>query len=118
MDIVGTNTSFIVLPGAIAMEMLDVPVPTEIHRNARSYKGGGTTDVWYRWGYVACPAGYDWKGASNKFPSDAEYMYAIEGSSPKALASVASGTLASTSGTWERKFQSALSLGILPVFHS
>ena len=118
VDIVGTKTSFIVLPGSIAMEALDVPVPTEVHRNARSYKGGGTTDVWYRWGYVACPAGYDWKGATNKFPSDAEYGYAVESSAPKALTAVASGTLATTSGTWERKFQSALSLGILPVFHS
>ena len=118
VDIVGTKTSFIVLPGSIAMEALDVPVPTEVHRNARSYKGGGTTDVWYRWGYVACPAGYDWKGATNKFPSDAEYGYAVESSAPKALTAVTSGTLAATSGTWERKFQSALSLGILPVFHS
>jgi hypothetical protein len=118
VDIVGTKTSFIVLPGAIAMEGLDVPVPTEIHRNARSYKGGGTTDIWYRWGYVACPAGYDWIGATNKFPSDAEYMYAKEGATAKELTTVASGTLASTTGTWARKASSALSLGILPIFHA
>ena len=118
VDIVGQKTSFIVLPGAIAMEDLAVPVPTEVHRNARSYGGGGTTDIWYRWGYVAAPAGYDWNGATNKFPSDADFMKVVEGTTPKALADVASGTLASTSGTWKRKFTSALSLGILPIFHS
>ena len=118
VDIVGTKTSFIVLPGSIAMEQLEVPMPTEIDRNPRKYKGGGTTDIWYRWGYVAAPAGYDWKGSSTAFPGDAEYQYAVEGSTPKALISVASGTLASTTGTWERKFSSALSLGILPIFHA
>ena len=118
VDIVGTKTSFIVLPGAIAMEALDVPIPTEIDRDASKYKGGGVTDIWHRWGYVAAPAGYDWIGASNKFPSDAEYQYAKEGASPLALTSVVSGTLASTTGTWNRKFTSALSLGILPIFHS
>jgi len=45
-------------------------------------------------------------------------MNAVEGGTPKALGSVASGTLASTSGTFNRKFTSALSLGILPIFHS
>lgn len=118
VDIVGTKTSFVVLPGAIAMEPLAVPEPTEIYRDARKYKGGGTTDVWYRWGYVACPAGYDWIGATNAFPSDADYMKAVEGGTPTVLTSVASGTLASTTGTFNRKVTSALSLGILPIFHS
>jgi hypothetical protein len=118
VDIVGTKTSFVVLPGAIAMEPLAVPEPTEIYRDARKYKGGGTTDIWYRWGYVAAPAGYDWIGATNAFPSDADYMNAVEGGTPKALTSVGSGTLASTTGTFNRKFTSALSLGILPIFHS
>jgi sensor c-di-GMP phosphodiesterase-like protein len=62
--------------------------------------------------------GYDWIGDTTKFPSDAEYVYAVEGSTPKALSAVASGTLASTTGTWNRKTTTALSLGILPVFHS
>lgn len=118
VDIVGTKTSFIVLPGAIAMEQLSVPEPTEIYRDARKYKGGGTTDVWYRWGYVAAPAGYDWIGDTTKFPSDAEYMNVVEGGTAKALESVASGNLAATTGTFNRKATSALSLGILPIFHS
>ena len=118
VDIVGTKTSFVVLPGAIAMEALAVPEPTEIYRDARKYKGGGTTDVWYRWGYVAAPAGYDWIGSSNAFPSDADFMKVVEGSAPTTLTSVVSGTLASTTGTFNRKFTSALSLGILPIFHS
>lgn len=118
VDITGTKTSFVVLPGAIAMEPLAVPEPTEIYRDARAYNGGGATDIWYRWGYVAHPAGYNWVGNNAAFPSDAELMYAVEGSTPKALTSVVSGTLASTTGTWQRKSASALSLGILPIFHS
>lgn len=118
VDVVGTKTSFIVLPGALAMKSLDVPDATEIERQAGKYKGGGVTNVWYRWGYVLAPAGYDWVGKKDDFPSDAHYMATVEGTTMKALADVTSGTLASTTGVWNRKFSSALSLGILPVFHS
>jgi len=118
VDIVGTKTTFLVQPGALAMENLSVPDDVEIERDASAYKGGGTTAVWYRWGYVLAPAGYDWMGGQEAFPSDAEYQYAVEGSTPKLLTSVGSGTLASTTGSWGRKSASALSLGILPVFHS
>ena len=118
VDIVGQKTSFIVLPGAIALEPLDVPDNVEIERKAAAYGGGGTTSIWYRWGYIAHPAGYNWAGAQDKFPSNAEYGFAVEGATPLALTSVVSGTLASTKGVWERKQTSALSLGILPVFHS
>lgn len=116
VDIVGTKTSFIVLPGAIAKASLNVPYPTEIHRNAASYGGGGTTDIWYRWGYILHPAGYDWAGAKDKFVSDAEYKYSVTGGTPEVLTSATVGV--TTTGTWIRKTQSALSLGILPVFHS
>jgi hypothetical protein len=118
IDIVGTKTSFIILPGSIAMEALDIPVPTEIYRDGRAYKGGGSTDIWYRWGYVAHPAGYDWVGSTTVFPSDSDYQSAVEGGVPTALTSVVSATLASTTGVWNRKSTSAVSLGILPVFHS
>jgi len=118
VDIVGTKTSFIVLPSALAYEMLDVPDAVEIGRKAAAYNGGGSTELWYRWGYVLAPAGYDWIGAEDAFPTDASYRFAKEGADPKDFLTVASGTLASTTGTWNRKFTSALSLGILPVFHS
>jgi hypothetical protein len=118
VDIVGTKTSFIVLPGALAMEPLAVPDSVEIERKAAAYKGGGTTAVWYRWGYVVHPAGYNWAGSQDAFPSDTDYVSVLEGTTQKALASVASGTLASTGGVWARKASSALSLGILPVFHA
>jgi hypothetical protein len=118
VDITGPKTSFIVLPGSIAMEGLSVPTPTEIERTAKSYKGGGTTDIWYRWGYVLAPAGYDWIGPEDAFPADADYVKAVEGGVAKTLSTVASATLASTTGIWNRKFTSALSLGILPVFHA
>lgn len=118
VDIVGSKCTFLVLPGAIAMEELAVPDDVEIERNAAAYKGGGTTSVWYRWGYIAHPAGYTWAGAQDAFPSDVNYVDVKEGGTQKALTSVASGTLAATEGVWTRKATSALSLGILPVFHS
>jgi len=68
---------------------------------------------------VLAPAGYDWTGAHEAFPSDADYMSVIEGSTPKALSAVTDTTGSdNTYGVWSRKFSSALSLGILPVFHS
>jgi len=117
VDIVGTKTSFIVLPGAMAMEQLSVPVPTEIDRNASSYKGGGHSSIWYRWGYVLAPAGYDWQGSQEAFPTDAAYRSVVENGTP-ILLNDATAALADTVGTWGRKTASALSLGILPVFHS
>lgn len=118
VDIVGTKTSFIVLPGSLAFENLDVPDQTEITRDGNAYKGGGVTSIWYRWGYVLAPAGYNWAGDQTAFPSDADYKAVLESTTQKALTSVSSGTLASTAGVWQRKASSALSLGILPVFHS
>ena len=110
------NTSFMVLPGSIAMKDLSIEIPTEIYRDARSYGGGGSTDIWYRWGYVAHPAGYDWKGAQTAFPSDADYINVMEGGVSKAL--TAATTIGAVTGSWNRKASSALSLGILPVMHS
>jgi len=118
VDIVGTKTSFIVLPGSLAFENLDVPDQTEITRDGNAYKGGGVTSIWYRWGYVLAPAGYNWAGDQTAFPSDADYKAVLESTTQKALTSVSSGTLDSTAGVWQRKASSALSLGILPVFHS
>jgi hypothetical protein len=117
VNITGTKTSFMVLPGSIAMRTLAVPMPTEIDRAPAAFKGGGTTQIWYRWGYVFAPAGYDWLGSEEEFASDASYKYAVESSTPKAFTTVTD-ALANTTGTWNRKFSSALSLGILPVFHS
>lgn len=118
VEITGSKMSFLVLPGSLAMAQLAIDEPVEIDRVARKYKGGGTTEIWHRWGYVLAPAGYNWGGDAEKFPSDAEYMYAVEDGTPKALTNVGSGTLADTTGSWIRKSASALSLGILPVFHS
>lgn len=116
VDIVGTKTSFIVLPGAIALEALTVPTPVEIYRDARAYNGGGSTDIWYRWGYVAHPGGYDWAGATTVFASDASYQYSVTGGTPEVFTAATVGV--TTTGTWIRKASSALSLGILPVFHA
>jgi len=119
VDITGTKTSFIVLPGALAMEQLDVPDAVEFDRDASAYQGGGTTEIWYRWGYVIAPAGYSWAGAQTAFPSDAAYKQVLESSTQKDLESVTATTgMDNTAGIWTRKAQSVLSLGILPVFHS
>ena len=91
-----TKTSFIVKPGAVIFQDMTVPVPVEIDRVANAYRGGGTTEMWYRYGFIAHPLGYDWVGATNDFASNA------------ALASAAS---------WDRKVD-PLNLGILPVLHA
>jgi hypothetical protein len=117
VNIVGTKTSFIVLPGSLALKGLAVPDSVEIDRNAAAYKGGGTTTIWNRWGYVLAPAGYDWNGSEEEFPTNASYKGVVEGGAFKTLAAATSG-LATTTGTWTRKTASALSLGILPVMHS
>lgn len=117
VDIAGTACTFIVLPGAIAIEPLTIDAPTEIGRTPGAYKGAGSTEIWNRWGRVVMPVGYDWQGSEDKFPSDAEYAYAVESATPKALTSVTNG-VASTNGTWVRKASSALNLGILPIFHT
>ena len=116
VDIVGTKTSYIILPGAMAMAGLNVEDDVEIDRNASSYKGGGSTVIWNRWGYVLAPAGYNWAGSQEAFPTNANYQGIIEGVTSKQLAAVT--TIGDARGTWERKSASALSLGILPVFHS
>lgn len=96
VEAASTKTTFLVKPGAIEMATLAVPTPTEIFRDANKHMGSGTTDIWYRWGYVAHPMGYSWAGASNAFATNA------------ALA---------TDTSYERKFD-MLNLGILPVFHA
>jgi hypothetical protein len=116
VDIVGTKTSFIVLPGSLAMRSLAVPDAVEITRDGNKYKGGGVTSIWYRWGFVMHPAGYSWAGNQEDFASDAAYKSAIVAGAPVALTAVSDPTAAS--GTWTRKTDSVLSLGILPVFHS
>jgi len=118
VDILGPKTTYIVVPGAIAMESLQIAEDVEIDRDAAAYLGGGTTQIWYRWGYVAHPAGYNWAGSQDKFPSDAEYQYVVEAGTPGPLDAAAVALPATTTGTWVRKTESVLSLGILPVFHS
>jgi hypothetical protein len=116
VDIVGTKLSFIVLPGAVAMEDLTIPVPVEIERKAGAYKGGGSTEIWHRFGQVMHPAGYDWVGEDEAFPSDADYMATMTGATQAALTATTSG-VDGTTGVWVRKASSVLSLGVLPIFH-
>ena len=96
VDIVGKKTTVIIAPGAIARENLTVPLPFEVERKASSYHGTGDTTVWHRWGYILHPAGYNWAGATNAFPADSAYE---------------------ASSAFTRQASSALTLGILPIFH-
>lgn len=108
VDVTGTKTTFLVTAGSLAMAQLAVPAPVEMDRNPGAYLGGGTTDIWYRWGYVLHPAGYDWNGSEAAFATNAGYT-------AMPTANVVDST---TEGAWTRKTASALTLGILPVFHS
>jgi len=96
VDAASTKTTFMVKPGAIELAQLAVPMPVEMHRDANKYNGGGTTNMWYRWGYVAHPMGYNWTGTSTAFATNANYAAA---------------------GSYARKYD-ALNLGILPIFHA
>jgi hypothetical protein len=91
-----TKTTLIVKPGAIAFSGIAVPTPVEVERNAASYTGGGSTNLWYRYGFVVHPMGYDWAGSTSAFATNAAYA---------------------TAGSWSRKM-SALNLGILPILHA
>jgi len=91
-----TKTTFIIKPGSIASAAMPVPTPVEVDRAAASYAGGGSTNVWYRWGYAMHPMGYDWDGATTAFATNASFVAAA---------------------SYARKMD-ALNLGILPIFHA
>jgi len=122
VDIVGTRTSFMVLPGAIAMEPIAIPKPVGINTDESSYHGGGSTDSWYRWGYVAHPVGYDWRGPDTKFTGPRDYSGVTVGDSnivvPITDASVSANSNEDTvESVFRRKSSSVLTMGILPIFH-
>jgi hypothetical protein len=91
-----TKCTFVIKPQAMAYAPIAAPTPVEVDRNAASYTGGGSTNVWYRYGFVMHPQGYDWSGATNAF---------------------ATNTTLGAAASWSRKM-SAINLGILPIFHS
>jgi len=90
------KTTFIVKPGSIAFSPIAMPAPVEVDRDAASYTGGGSTSIWYRYGFVMHPMGYDWAGSTAAFATNSAY---------------------STAGSWARKMD-ALNLGILPILHA
>jgi hypothetical protein len=91
-----TKCSFIIKPSSVAAAGVMVPTPVEVDRDPASYTGGGSTNIWYRYGFIMHPQGYDWAGATNAFATNANYAAAA---------------------SWTRKMD-YLNLGILPVFHS
>jgi len=91
-----TKCSFIIKPGAVSAAPIAVPMPVEVDRDAASYTGGGSTNVWYRYGFVMHPGGYDWAGSTSAF---------------------ATNTTLGAAASYTRKW-GALNLEILPVFHA
>ena len=118
VNIVGTKTSFIILPGSIESEPLVMPVPIELTRNGAAYQGGGTSNVWSRWGYVLAPAGYSWGGSQTVFPANTHFKQVLLSGTPTDLSALTTNQADSSTGVWIRKATSVLTLGILPVFHS
>ncbi len=117
VDLVGPETTFIVMPNSLAFNQLAVPMPVEIGHVPSAFMGGGTTDVWYRWGYIVHPRGYSWYGDEDNFVADADYMQIGTGGS--AMRDLSGATVAvGDKGAFVRKATSALTLGILPIFHS
>jgi hypothetical protein len=88
--------SFLLKPGAISFAPVPAPTPVEVDRDAASYTGGGSTNIWYRYGFIMHPMGYDWSGATNAFATNTTYAAAA---------------------SYTRKM-SALNLGILPIYHA
>jgi len=117
VDIVGRYTSYLILPGAIAMEQLDIPNPVGVDNREASYHGTGVAEIWHRWGFVIHPGGYTWAGDEEHFPTNQDYASVRVGSTTKRVADLQAGDHATVKGVWQRKTASVLSLGILPVFH-
>lgn len=115
VPLVGKKISFLVLPGSIAFRALMLDVPVEYDTNAGAYHGFGTRDLWYRWGYVAHPAGYSWSGSEEEFVPENGYQKVRDLTVVKDLS--ATTAMATAKGIWTRKAKSVLSLGILPIFH-
>lgn len=96
---VPAEVTVVLKPNVIALQALNIPTPVEIDRSAAAYLGGGTTDIWYRWGYVAHPMGYDWDGPENAF-----------------VPTSGAGAFSDTN-SWTRSDANGLNLGILPIVH-
>ena len=111
------RTTFLVKPGAIEMGQLAVPMPVEMFRDANTYNGGGSTDIWYRWGYATHPMGYNW---TNSGATGFAQSISPNRDVPRAgaLPATATANLDLNNGTnWDRRFD-LLNLGILPIFHA
>jgi len=117
-DITGTKLSYIVLPGAVAFKSLAVEDPVELGSDPSAYHGFGIKEMWTRWGYVAHPAGYTWFGKDDEFVDLRGYEKIWDPDGSGDWKQLADTVAAPTKGVWKRKAKSALTLGILPIFHA
>ena len=109
-----SQTSFLVLPGAVSMTDVNVPNPVAFDRDESRGRGTGQTEAWYRWGYIMHPRGYSWEGATDRFVSNVD-------TTARASAGVVQGYYHNVSSNQRSPFarrDDMLNLGILPIFHS
>lgn len=95
-----TKVTYLVKPNAIAFADIPLENPVEIDRDASTYRGGGNTELWSRWGHVVHPKGYSWAGSQTAFANSTTYEGTV-------------GTPA-----WSRNASSKLNLSILPILHA
>jgi hypothetical protein len=113
----GSKMSFLIAPGAIDYKALAIDMPVEVERSAGSYQGGGSAEVWNRWGYVWSPAGYSWEGPADRFAENAT-LSGVHDDVTRAYTPLAtSSAIATCRPNFTRKVTNALNLGILPLFH-
>ena len=106
VDTASVRTSFLVMPGSVALHSLPVPNPVAFDRDESISRGTGTTEAWYRWGYVMHPLGYTWGGSKTAFVANSgENTSSYDNTSA---------TLASNF----TRVNDMLNLGILPIFHA
>lgn len=91
-----TRTTVLMKPNAFAMKPIPLPKPIGIEVKESSYGGTGETSMWFRWGSVIHPWGYDYAGPTTDFPGVNELAAAT---------------------SWERKVD-PLNTAFVPVLHS
>ena len=109
-----TQTSFLVLPGAVSMTDVNVPNPVAFDRDESMGRGTGVVEAWYRWGYIMHPRGYSWAGSTSGFAANVD-------ATARASAGVVTGYYHNVSSNQRSVFtrqDDMLNLGILPICHS
>ena len=100
------NTSYIVLPGAIALNDVDVRRPIAFSQDESKGLGSGKDQIWARTGYIIHPRGYNWNAVTTAFPGDAGDGVSFYNDETATRAS-----------SWESKAE-VVNKMILPIYHA